>query len=530
MSNTVNVDLITLQKMIAETFDIKIAGLAEQLKDALAEKITSLIMLQTSVSSVAGIQKSIKGSNYNGKMIESININMTRIKTSKDFIAHIVKNGTTDTSAGAIFYNSIISSLNLGKDDEDKLLQQLETVQTTTKTKNAHRVAKFNYLYDFLLSKNADFNKEFDLIYSQYKSNIADNIYIVPSTFFIGCNSKMMEQLEAGKQNGAAYDKSADSFSAPSPGYEDDEENALGLPPINKGMIDKIDNIDNIAPMARPVPASMAMPQMNTMATHAPMAMPQMNTMATPAPMAMPQMNTMATPAPMAMPQMNTMSTPAPMSMAMPQMNTMSTPAPMAMPAPQMNTMSTPAPMSMAMPAPQMNTMSTPAPMAMPQMNTMATPAPMAMPQMNTMATPAPMAMPAPQMNTMSTPAPMAMPQMNTMSTPAPMAMPQMNTMSTPAPMAMPAPQMTPMSTPAPMSIPAPQMNIPAPMAMPQMNTMATPAPMATPQMAPMTMPQMTPMAMPQAPVGINIPQYNVSPSIDALKKAAAEQGIIDKR
>ena len=231
--------LAQLEGVIARVFDIKFAEFKSQLVDNLCDKIVPLIMLKNGTEQISLAQKGPKATaaGTSNNYVIQCSISMSKVKTTKDFIGGIVKQGAGESGIGAAFYNSIL--VTLGVDKNTQYLTQLQQASAADKSKSTQRLTKFNLVYDTVVAPNADAKKEMDLVFEQYKKNIEAQNFIIPPLFYIGCNAKMMEQFEEQKKAGATFKMNPDQWETPN-AVDDDEpavsepvvstNNALGLP------------------------------------------------------------------------------------------------------------------------------------------------------------------------------------------------------------------------------------------------------------------------------------------------------------
>jgi hypothetical protein len=253
-----------LPLIIGPILDVKNAELKAQIVDALADKVTAMIMLRNGTDQIVNVQKNSKNTGLSGagnvNSLIQLAIPLKNITNSKLFISAIIKQSTSDNGTGAVFYNSILTALNLDK-SPDELFVNLPT----DKPKNTQRVNKFNIIYDKYIIINQEIKKEMDDLYEQYKKNSTIQVHIIPSTFYLGCTAKMMEIYEEHKKDGVVFDKN-ELFTGPSVVYEEDN---IQMPnPLTKQM--------------------QTIPAMNTMSTI--LVIPAMNTVPT-----IPAMNTTST-------------------------------------------------------------------------------------------------------------------------------------------------------------------------------------------------------------------------------------------
>jgi hypothetical protein len=181
---------------ISQMLDIKFAELYERIKTLIVTVgITTeeTAKLTTAIRSRA-VAKPLKGDDVSTDPIARVHIkDYFKIKSTSEFLVAIVK-----STAGEKFFDSVLKTLNIAPDS----LKEFDIARTQ---KVARMANKIKHIWDTVLSKDDTHCCELNSIFESYKKNAANNVFVISSTYFIGCNEEMLVELEAGTKIGISY-------------------------------------------------------------------------------------------------------------------------------------------------------------------------------------------------------------------------------------------------------------------------------------------------------------------------------------
>jgi hypothetical protein len=178
----------------------EIADLIDQKNKEQLEKIKAIIINAGLVRSLtneintAQTPKIVKGTNDNTNIDIIARINLKDIKKVKgvsDFLQEIIKSNIGDQ-----FLTSIMKLYNLTPES-----QEMKQFDAGRKIKTTRDKEKCVWLFDNMISKNNDHFVEATSIMNTYIKNAAANIYVLPSTFYIGCNDDMVQKITELEKN-----------------------------------------------------------------------------------------------------------------------------------------------------------------------------------------------------------------------------------------------------------------------------------------------------------------------------------------